>query len=90
MVAVDISNNQLDTLKTKCENFGDMLEVRCEDINDTLKNTRKKYDIIVFNSLLRGVPTTGDDQRSDNFLNPHGPSSSFQDPLRMIPLEKAP
>ena len=56
MVAVDISNSQLGALKTKCEHFGDMLEVRCEDINVTLKDKSEKYDIIVVNSFLHHVP----------------------------------
>ena len=51
VVAVDISNSQLDALKAKCEKYGDMLEVQYEDVNDTLKDKIEKYDIIVVNSF---------------------------------------
>jgi SAM-dependent methyltransferase len=37
VVAVDISRSQLDTLKTRCALFDDMLEVRCADIGDALR-----------------------------------------------------
>jgi SAM-dependent methyltransferase len=83
VVAIDISSNQLDTLKTKCNNFGDMLEVRCEDINDTLKDNREKYDIVVVNSFLHHVPDYLEMiRKATMFLNPHGQFFSFQDPLR--------
>jgi predicted RNA methylase len=48
-VAVDISNSQLDALRTKCQHFGDRLAIRCEDINDTLRYKSEKDDIIVVN-----------------------------------------
>lgn len=83
VVAVDISNSQLDALKTKCENFGDMLEVRCEDINDTLKDKSEKYDIIVVNSFLHHVPDyLGMIREAATVLNRHGQFFSFQDPFR--------
>lgn len=83
VVAVDISKNQLDALKTKCENFGDMLEIRCEDINDTLKDKREKYDIIVLNSFLHHVPDyLRMIREAATILNHHGQFFSFQDPLR--------
>jgi len=83
VVAVDISKNQLDALKTKCENFGDMLEIRCEDINDTLKDKRVKYDIIVLNSFLHHVPDyLRMIREAATILNHHGQFFSFQDPLR--------
>lgn len=83
VVAVDISNSQLDALKTKCEEFGDMLEVRCEDINDILKDKNEKYDIIVVNSFMHHVPDyLGMIREAATVLNPHGQLFSFQDPLR--------
>lgn len=82
VVAVDISKNQLDKLKSKCENFGDMLEVRCEDINDTLKDKCEKYDIIVFNSFLHHVPDyMGMIRETTKLLTQNGQIFSFQDPL---------
>jgi len=83
VVAADISNSQLDALKRKCRQFGDMLEVRCEDINDTLKDKSKKYDIIVVNSFLHHVPDyLGMIREAVTVLNPHGQFFCFQDPLR--------
>jgi len=83
VVAIDISNSQLDALKRKCKHFGDMLEVRCEDINDTLKDKSKKYDIIVVNSFLHHVPDyLGMIREAATVLNPHGQFFFFQDPLR--------
>ena len=83
VVAVDISNSQLDVLKIKCEHFSDKLEVRCEDINITLKDKSEKYDIIVVNSFLHHVP---DYMRmigeAITVLSPYGQFFSFQDPLR--------
>jgi len=90
VVAVDISKSQLDTLKTRCNNFGNMLEVRCEDINDTLKDNSEKYDIIVVNSFLHHVPDyLGMIREATMILNPHGQFFSFQDPLRYDSAGKA-
>lgn len=83
VVAVDISNSQLDALKTKCEHFGDMLEVRCEDINVTLRDMSEKYNIIVVNSFLHHVPDyIGMIRQSIKVLSHYGQFFSFQDPLR--------
>jgi ubiquinone/menaquinone biosynthesis C-methylase UbiE len=90
VVAVDISNSQLDALRTKCEHFGDMLGVRCEDINDTLKDKSEKYDIIVVNSFLHHVPDyLGMIREATTVLNPHGQFFSFQDPLRYDSVGRA-
>ncbi len=90
VVAVDISNSQLDTLKSKCEHFGDMLEVRCENINDTLRNKSEKYDIIVANSFLHHLPDyLWMIREAATVLNPHGQFFSFQDPLRYDSVGKA-
>jgi len=90
VVAVDISNSQLDALKDKCEKFEDMLEVRCEDINDTLKDKSEKYDIIAASSFLHHVPDYLEMIRESAIvLNPHGQFFSFQDPLRYDSVGKA-
>ena len=90
VVAVDISDSQLDALKTKCKHFGEMLAVRCEDINDTLIDKNEKYDIIVVNSFLHHVPDyVGMIRQAVTFLNPHGQFFSFQDPLRYDSVGKA-
>ncbi len=90
VVAVDVSNSQLDALKTKCENFGGMLEARCEDINDTLIEKSEKYDIIVANSFLHHVPDyLGMIREALTVINPHGQFFSFQDPLRYGSIGKA-
>ena len=90
VVAVDISDSQLDALKTKCKHFGAMLEIRCEDINDILINKSEKYDIIVVNSFLHHVPDyVGMIIEAVTVLNPHGQFFSFQDPLRYDSVGKA-
>ena len=90
VVAVDISSSQLDSLKTKCSHFGDMLEVRCEDINDTLKRNEGKYDIVVFNSFLHHVPDYLEMiRKATMMLSHHGQFFSFQDPLRYDSVGKS-
>jgi SAM-dependent methyltransferase len=89
VVAVDISKSQLNALKSKCERFGDMLEVRCEDINVILKNKNEKYDIIIANSFLHHVPDyIGMVREAVMVLNSYGQFFSFQDPLRYDSVEK--
>ena len=83
VMAIDISKSQLEALKGRCNQFGDMLEVRCEDINDTLKDKSKKYDIIVVVSFLHHVPDyLGMIREAADLLHPHGQLFFFQDPLR--------
>ena len=89
VVAVDISNSQLDRLKARCEGFGHMLEIRCEDVNDTLKDRSQKYDIIVVNAFLHHVPDyLGLIREATMMLNPNGQFFSFQDPLRYDSIGK--
>jgi len=89
VVAVDISDSQLAALKSKCADFGDMLEVRCEDINDALRDKGTKYDIVVANSFLHHVPDyLWMIREATTVLNPHGQFFSFQDPLRYDSLGK--
>jgi len=83
VVAVDISNSQLDALRNKCEHFRNMLEVRCEGIDVTLKDKSEEYDIIVVNSFLHHVPDyMGMIREAVTVLSPYGQFFSFQDPLR--------
>jgi len=83
VTAVDISSSQLNVLRSKCERFGDRLEVRCEDIADTLKDKHANYDIIVANSFLHHIPDyLGMIREAINLLSPWGQFFSFQDPLR--------
>lgn len=83
VVAVDISKSQLEALKSKCDSYGEMLEIRCEDINITLEDKSKKYDIIVVNSFLHHVPDyIGMISEATTILNPSGQFFSFQDPMR--------
>lgn len=90
VVAVDISESQLDELKNKCRDFGERLDVRCEDINDTLKDKSQRYDIVVVNSFLHHVPDyVGLIREAVSVLNPGGQFFSFQDPLRYDSVGKA-
>lgn len=83
VTAVDISSSQLDLLRSRCERFGDRLEVRCEDVADTLKDKHAKYDIIVANSFLHHIPDyVGMITEAIDLLTPWGQFFSFQDPLR--------
>lgn len=82
VTAVDISGSRLDVLQTRCERFGDRLEVRCEDISETLRAS-ERYDIIVANSFLHHIPHyMGMIRRAVALLTPYGQFFSFQDPLR--------
>lgn len=83
VAAIDISKSQLDKLRSKCERFGQMLEVRCEDINVTLRDKSEKYDIIVVNSFLHHIPDyLGMIKEALTVLSKYGQFFSFQDPLR--------
>jgi len=90
VVAVDISESQLAALRTKCANFGNMLEVRCEEIGVTLENKSQHYDIIVANSFLHHLPDyLGMIREAIQVLNPSGQFFCFQDPLRYETVGKA-
>lgn len=83
VTAVDISSSQLDVLRSRCERFGDRLEVRCEDIADTLKGKDTSYDVIVANSFSHHIPDyIGMITEAISLLTPWGQFFSFQDPLR--------
>ncbi len=90
VVATDISENQLISLKKKCSRFGSKLEVRCEDVSDTIKNNSDSFDIIVANSFLHHIPDyLGMIDRLQSMLAPRGQFFSFQDPLRYDSLGNA-
>ena len=90
VVAVDISPDQLEALKTKCAAYAGRLEVRCEDISTALQDGNGKYDIIVANSFLHHVPDyLGMLKSAVMALGPHGQVFSFQDPLRYDTAGKA-
>ena len=83
VTAVDIAENRLISLKARCAEFADRLEVRCEDINQTLANVTHKYDIIAINSVLHHVPDYLDLlTRAIAALAPGGQVFSFQEPMR--------
>jgi 2-polyprenyl-6-hydroxyphenyl methylase / 3-demethylubiquinone-9 3-methyltransferase len=83
VVAVDISQRQLDSLRGRCRRFADRLEIRCSDIGDILSDPFLKFDIVAVNSFLHHIPDylTLIDKCTDG-LSPHGIFFSFQDPLR--------
>jgi 2-polyprenyl-3-methyl-5-hydroxy-6-metoxy-1,4-benzoquinol methylase len=89
VVAVDLSNSQLDMLKKRCVHFSNQIEVRCENIRDTLTNNARKYDIIVANSFLHHVPDYMEMiTNATSLLSARGQFFSFQDPLRYDTLSK--
>ncbi len=83
VVAVDISESQIDALRTRCGDFRDRLEVRCQDIGDALREKEAPYDIVVVNSFLHHIPDyLGLIRDIAAVLRPRGQFFSFQDPLR--------
>lgn len=83
VIAVDISQRQLDTLREKCRGYADRLEIRCGDINEILNDPNVKFDVVAVNSFLHHIPDylTLIDRCAAN-LSPRGIFFSFQDPLR--------
>ena len=82
VTAVDISEDQLAGLRSKCLKYEDRLIVHCEDISLTLQRKEEKYDIIVANSFLHHIPDyLGMLQGLLPHLGPNGQFFSFQDPL---------
>lgn len=89
VVAVDISQAQLDALRKKCKGHEQSLELRCQDVQETLTDTRRRYDIVVANSFLHHIPDyISAIRQSIALLNPHGQFFSFQDPLRYDSLSR--
>jgi len=82
VTAVDISPDQLATLRIKCARFGDRLTTRCEDITEMLNADDTRYDIVVANSFLHHIPNYMGLIRDLTYrLSEHGQFFSFQDPL---------
>ena len=83
VTAVDISESQLAVLRLKCGRFATRLRVYGEDINEMLKGTEERYDIVVMNSFVHHIPDyLALFQKSVAILQPNGLLFTFQDPLR--------
>ncbi len=81
VLAVDISEQQLAQLRSKCKDLPGHLEVRCADINMVL-NEDRYYDIVVANSLLHHIPDYIDlVKRASSRLSDNGILFCFQDPM---------
>jgi SAM-dependent methyltransferase len=81
VLAVDISERQLEQLKIKCAGLPGQLELRCADLNDVL-NEDRNFDIIVANSLLHHIPDYIDlVSRAAARLSDNGVFFCFQDPM---------
>jgi 2-polyprenyl-3-methyl-5-hydroxy-6-metoxy-1,4-benzoquinol methylase len=90
VLAVDISQGQLDALRARSRQFGEMLEIRCQDVNDMLCEKHTQFDIVVLNSFLHHIPDyLGLIREAVTLLNPGGQFFSFQDPLRFDSLGSA-
>jgi SAM-dependent methyltransferase len=82
VTAVDISEEQLSVLRSKCAKHESRLVVRCEDINDLIIGSQDKYDIITANSFLHHIPDyLGMLNALIPRFTPSGQFFSFQDPL---------
>lgn len=89
VTAVDISSSQLQALQSRCERYGERLEVRCEDVADTLKDLPAHYDIIVANSFLHHIPDyVGMIKEAIPLLTPWVSSSPSKTPCAMIRSER--
>lgn len=81
VVAVDISERQLEQLQVKCAGLPGQLELRCEDLYSVMEEDRY-YDIIVANSLLHHIPDYIDlVRRASGRLSEKGVFFCFQDPM---------
>lgn len=82
VTAVDISEEQLNNLRSRCESFSHRLEVRQEDVWDNLRQPLH-YDVVIVNSFLHHVPDYLELIRLIvRRIGEHGQFVSFQDPLR--------
>lgn len=81
VLAVDISEKQLDQLRIKCRGFEGHLEIRCADLVTVLEEDRQ-FDIVVANSLLHHIPDYIDlIRRVSARLSENGVFLCFQDPM---------
>jgi SAM-dependent methyltransferase len=83
VVAVDISERQLQLLSEKCAPFSRHLVLRCEDVAVVLsKGIQDTYDIVVANSLLHHIPDYMQIvDRAAHALREGGCFICFQDPM---------
>jgi len=87
VTAVDVSQSQLAALSTRCEAFGDRLQIHCGSIEEVIRSAPGPYDIIVANSFLHHLPDyLGLLREIMPLLSPHGQIFSFQDPLSYASL----
>ena len=90
VVAVDISDRQLQALKQRCGDYGHMLDIRVADVSSVLDDKSERFDIVVANSFLHHVPDyLGMVENAITVLGPHGQFFSFQDPMRYDRLGRA-
>jgi 2-polyprenyl-3-methyl-5-hydroxy-6-metoxy-1,4-benzoquinol methylase len=83
VVAVDLSNFQLETLRKRCAAYHSRLESRCEDVLSFVQHETRRFDVVVLNSFLHHVPNyLGLLTDVLALLKPHGQLFSFQDPVR--------
>lgn len=88
VTAVDISHDQLDLLRKRCQKHLGFFELRNEDLLSFLKNENNKYDIIIASSLLHHIPDYFSMiDNAINLLEPEGVFFSFQDPMRYDTLD---
>jgi len=81
VLAVDISEKQLEQLQVKCAGLPGQLELRCADLYVVMGEDRR-FDIIVANSLLHHIPDYVDlVQRASALLSENGVFFCFQDPM---------
>lgn len=86
VTAVDISENQLKTLQTKCDKFASNLEMLCKDAFDAIELMRykqRRYDVVISNSFLHHIPDyISFIRKVVPLISPIGQFFSFQDPLK--------
>lgn len=88
VVAVDVSERQLEELRNNCHKYGGVLETRCDDVMNVLAEGRK-YDVIVANSLLHHIPDYMALMESvAGALSDCGVFMSFQDPMWRSSMSK--
>jgi len=81
VMAVDVSERQLQQLQVSCKSLPGQLTIRCADIDSILEEDAQ-FDIIVANSLLHHIPDYLDlIQRCISRLSADGVFFSFQDPM---------
>lgn len=81
VLAVDVSERQLQQLRALCEGLPGQLTIRCADIDTVLKEDTQ-FDVIVANSLLHHIPDYLDlIRRCILRLSDNGVFFSFQDPM---------